>query len=152
MGGILDPRLANLGPQWCGCEDSPWFVRSPLTIWDHPDDCGFPAEPCRAGRHRTSIHKGCGREMPIRFCGCLASGYTFDRDRVWWVHYECGWPTRAWFKSCGLVPPDDLLGIKPTTYHEFVIVPKSPKSIYEQLTEEQRRLNEEWVGRWVRDS
>jgi hypothetical protein len=49
------------------------------------------------------------------------------------------------------MPPSELLGEKPITYHEFVIVPKSPKSVYEQLSEEQRRANAEWAGRWVRD-
>ena len=151
MRGMLDPKLANLGPDWCACDDAPWLVRGPLTVLDHPDACGFPVQPCGLADHHTSIHKGCGRAMPIRFCGCLASGYTFDEARGWWVHFECGWPTRLWFDSCGEMPPEGLLGVKPVTFHEFVIVPKNPKKAYARLTDDQRRLNEEWAGRWVRD-
>jgi len=89
--------------------------------------------------------------MPMRFCGCGATGFTFDEARGWWVHYECGWPTRAWFSSCGELAPVDLLGVRPVAYHEFVVVPQNPKATYDRLSEEQRRINEAWAGRWVRD-
>ena len=151
MGGKLDPRLANLGPDWCACEDAPWLVRGSLTALDHPNGCRFPDQPCSVPEHHTSIHKSCGLRMPMRFCGSLALSYAFDQERGWWVHYECGWPTRAWFESCGEMPPSELLGIKPITYHEFVIVPRSPKASYERLSEVQRQINDEWAGRWVRD-
>jgi hypothetical protein len=85
------------------------------------------------------------------FCGCLPSGYTFDRERGWWVHYWCGWPTRAWFEAAGSPAPVHLRGIKPATYHEFVIVPKSPKSVYSRLTDEQKSLNDGFAGTYVWD-
>jgi hypothetical protein len=151
MGGKLDPRLANLGPDWCACEDAPWLAHGPLTLLDHPDDCGFPAQPCGVRAHHMSKHKSCGLLMPMRFCGCLALGYTFDPARGWWVDVECGWPSRAWFKSCGKLAPGSLMDVKPVTFHEFVIVPRTPKKAYEHLTDEQRRLNEECAGGWVRD-
>ena len=44
MGGMLDPRVANLGPDWCACEDAPWLGRGPLTVLDHPDGCGFRSD------------------------------------------------------------------------------------------------------------
>jgi len=89
--------------------------------------------------------------MPFRFCGCLPSGYTHDWERDWWVHYSCGWPTRAWLTEAGHLPPAELLGVKPVTYHEFLVVPRTPKAAFARLTEEQRRINAAWAGRWVRD-
>jgi hypothetical protein len=91
--------------------------------------------------------------MPVRFCGCQPSGYSYDVARSWWVQYYCGWPTRAWLTRAGHLPPDELLGTRPVTYHEYVPVPrsKSPKSIYARLSEERKGLNTAWTGGWVRD-
>ncbi len=149
--GGVELLLATLDSRWCRCEDAPWFARAPLTILDHAWSCGFPATPCSVREHRVVRHKGCGREMPLRFCGCGATGFTLDPARDRWVHYGCGWPTRAWFAACGSLPKDDLLGLKPVTYHEFVVTPKSPKKTYARLTEAQQRLNDEYAGRWIRD-
>ncbi len=85
------------------------------------------------------------------FCGCLPSGYSLDVERGWWVHYFCGWPTRAWFEAAGRPAPDHLAGVKPVTYHEFAVVPRSPKKTYERLTDEQRRLNDAYAGSMVWD-
>jgi hypothetical protein len=41
--------------------------------------------------------------------------------------------------------------MRPVTFHEFVGVPRGPKSTADPLTPEQRRLNDAMVGRWVRD-
>lgn len=85
------------------------------------------------------------------FCGCLPSGYTFDVERGWWVHYYCGWPKQAWFDAEGKPAPDHLAGIKPVTYREFVIVPRSPKTTYQRLTDEQKALNDAFAGAMVWD-
>lgn len=100
-----------------------------------------------------TVHAGCGRPMPVRFCGCQPSGYSFDFERGWWVHYVCGWPTRAWLTAAGRLPPADLLGLRPATYHEFVAVRRStsPTAPYARLSDEQKRLNAAWTGCWVRD-
>jgi hypothetical protein len=120
---------------------------------DHDESCGFPQTPCDNRDHKVLVHKACGKPIQVRFCGCRRSdhGYTFDPQRGWWVHYVCGWPTRAWFEANGKDAPLDLQGVKPTTYHEYQPVPKVPKQAYEALTEEQRRANEVGVGTWVRD-
>ena len=91
--------------------------------------------------------------MPVRFCACQPSGYSYDPARDWWVHYYCGWPTRAWLTGHGRPAPADLLGVRPLTFHEFVPVPrsKSPKSVFARMSDEQRRLNAHFTGGWVRD-
>ena len=148
----LDPRLIPSG-DWCSCPDAPWFVSMPYTLLDHDETCGSPVSPCSVREHRTTVHKGCGRPMPVRFCGCQPSGYSYDVERGWWVHYHCGWPTRAWLTQHGQLPPTDRVGGRPATFHEFVPVPrsKSPKSVYARLSDEQRRLNAAWTCGWVRD-
>ena len=153
MDVVLDPRLVPPEGDWCSCADAPWFVSIPFTLLDHDESCGFPVSPCSVRAHRVTVHKGCGRPMPVRFCGCQPSGYSFDVARGWWVHYYCGWPTRAWLTGHGHLPSADLLGVRPATFHEFVPVPrsKSPKSVYARLSDEQRRLNAAWTGGWVRD-
>jgi len=87
----------------------------------------------------------------MRFCGCTASGYTFDVEREWWVHYTCGWPTRAWYEAAGRPAPEPLAGQRPVTYHEFVVVPRAPKQTYDRLSEAQKRLNDTYADAWVRD-
>jgi hypothetical protein len=87
----------------------------------------------------------------MRFCGCTPSGYTFDEQRGWWVHYVCGWPTRAWYEASGGPAPEMLAGVRPVTLHEYPAVPRIPKKAYERLTEGQKRLNDAYAGEWVRD-
>jgi len=87
----------------------------------------------------------------VRFCACPPSGYTFDAERGWWVHYYCGWPTRAWYEAAGKPAPDLLLGMRPVTLHEYVGVAKGSKAIGDPLMPGQRRLNDAQVGLWVRD-
>jgi len=87
----------------------------------------------------------------VRFCACLPSGYVHDIERDWWVHYYCGWPTRAWYEGARRPAPDDLLGMRPVTLHEYVSVPRGPKSKDDPLTLQQRRLDTAAVGGWVRD-
>jgi hypothetical protein len=41
--------------------------------------------------------------------------------------------------------------MRPVTLHEFVSVPRGPKSKKDPLTPEQRGLNDVQVGQWVRD-
>lgn len=101
--------------------------------------------------HRVTVHKVCGREVAIRFCACPPTGYTFDIERGWWVHYFCGWPTRAWYEAAGRPAPDHLLGMRPVTLHDYVSVPRGPKSKDDPLTPEQRRLDTAAIGGWVRD-
>ena len=104
---------------------------------EHPTDCEFPAGVCTA--------------RALRFCGCTPSGYTFDAERGWWVHYHCGWPTRAWYERAGRAAPDELLGVRPVTLHEFVGVPRGPRGKADPLTPGQRALNDAQIGAWVRD-
>lgn len=85
------------------------------------------------------------------FCACMPSGYTFDVERGWWVHYYCGWPTKAWFDGSGAPAPESLRGLKPITYHEFAIVPKSPKAVYDRLSDEQKAMNDRFAGSMVWD-
>lgn len=151
MDAVLDPRLIPSGGDWCSCPDAPWFVDKPYTLLDHDETCGFPVSPCSVRAHRITVHKGCGRPMPVRFCGCQPSGYSYDVARGWWVHYYCGWPTRAWYEGAGKPAPDHLLGMRPVTLHEFVSVPRGPRTKEDPLTPEQRRLNDAQVGQWVRD-
>src|SRR5450759_1931384 len=77
----LDPRLIPTEGDWCSCPDAPWFVDGPYTLLDHDETCGFPVSPCSVRAHRITVHKGCGRPMPVRFCGCQPSGYSFDVER-----------------------------------------------------------------------
>ena len=144
----LDAVGAN---EWCDCPDAPIYAFGPATFLDHPDGCAFPLSVCTVRAHRVTVHKGCGRELAIRFCGCPPSGYSLDPERGWWVHYSCGWPTRAWFEGSGRPAPDHLLGLRPVTFHEYAAVPRGPKSRKDPLTPEQRRLNDAQVGQWVRD-
>ena len=137
--------------QWCDCAEAPVLVRGPATFLDHPGGCEFPTGICTVRAHRVTVHQKCGRELAVRFCGCLPSGYTFDPERSWWVHYYCGWPKRAWYESGDHRAPDHLVGLRPVTLHEYVPVPRGPKSKKDPLTPEQRRLNDAMVGQWVRD-
>lgn len=138
---------------WCGCDQAPVLATGALTILDHPGRCGFPIQRCEEDGHRLVRHEECGRPVAMRFCGCgkATSGFTFDRERGWWVHYQCGWPTRAWYEGSGRPAPPQLLGIKPITYHEFVAVPRAPKATYLRLTAEQKVINDEFAGRWIWD-
>lgn len=136
---------------WCECPNAPIYVRGPVTFLDHPGGCEFPTGVCTVRAHRVTVHEACGRELAIRFCGCLPSGYSFDPERGWWVHYHCGWPTPAWYEGTGHLAPEHLLGMRPVTWHEFVSVPHGPKSKEDPLTPEQRRLNDALIGQWVRD-
>ena len=81
----------------------------------------------------------------------MPSGYTFDVERGWWVHYSCGWPTRAWYEAAGKPAGEDLLGMRPVTLHEFVSVPRRSKGKADRLTPEQRIRNDAQIGNWVRD-
>lgn len=89
------------------------------------------------------------------YCRCGSSAFTFDPERGWWVHCVCGWPTRAWYEGAGRpAAPKRLVGIRPVTYHEFVAVPRIPKSaktVADPLTPEQRAINDAMVGQSVRD-
>ena len=135
---------------WCACEDRPTYAR-PRTIVDHPGDCEFPGGRCTNQAHKRTIHERCGRPVEMLFCGCMPSGYTFDVERGWWVHYWCGWPTRAWFEAAGAAAPASLRGVKPVTYHEFPVVPRSPRKAYDRLTDAQKALNDQFAGTMVWD-
>jgi len=149
---LSSPNLeVQAEPRWCDCGDAPRTVRGAATFLDHPGGCEFPAGLCTVRAHRVTRHESCGRELRIRFCGCLPSGYTFDEARGWWVHYVCGWPTRAWYEASGRPAPDTLAGLRPVTLHEYPTVPRSPRKPYERLTEEQKRLNDLYIGAWVKD-
>ena len=136
---------------WCDCSDAPLIVRGAATVLDHPGGCAFPAGICQVREHRVTVHVACGRELRMRFCGCGATAFAWDVERDWWVHHVCGWPTRAWYEAAGAPAPDRIAGWRPVTYHEFVAVPSSPRSVYDSLSAEQRRSNEGHAGAWVRD-
>jgi hypothetical protein len=140
------------GYEWCECPDAPVTAKGPLTLLDHSDDCGFPARQCDEPVHQRMIHETCGRPVKMRFCCCGGDyGFALDPERGWWVHYNCGWPTRAWFTGSGSPAPADLAGLKPITWHPFEPVPRSPKTVWLRLSEAQRALNLDYLGRWVRD-
>lgn len=154
MGHTLDPSLVPEGDRWCDCADAPLGAPTRAAgLLEHTPECGFPARLCSVRAHRVTVHEGCGRELPYRFCQCQPSGYTFDAARGWWVHYYCGWPTLAWFSRRGSLPPEHLLGVRPVTLHEFVPVArsKSPKSAFMLMTDQQREWNARFADRWVRD-
>lgn len=138
-------------PDWCDCADAPLFTNGPATLLDHPGACEFPGAVCTVRAHRAIAHDRCGRELLVRFCGCGGTGFTHDVDRDWWVCYRCGWPTRAWYEGSGKPAPEQLAGMRPVTYHEFVAVPRSPQSAYARLDERQRELNKAFANSWVRD-
>jgi hypothetical protein len=75
---------------------------------------------------------------------------TFE-DRGWWVHDVCVWPTRAWYEAAGRPAPERLDGVGPVTFHEYEVVPRNPTERYDQLTMEQKQLNDASAGIWVRD-
>lgn len=137
--------------RWCDCTDAPIVAPGAATFFDHPDGCAFPDGVCSVRAHRVTVHARCGRELLMRYCGCGATAFTHDLERDWWVHYVCGWPTRAWFDAAGRPAPDHLAGMRPVTYHEFVAVPESPRTTYERLGEAQRIANKARAGGWVRD-
>jgi hypothetical protein len=134
---------------WCDCEDAPLEARGSLTLLDHDEECGFPEQRCTDAAHRMRVHDGCGRPVPMRFCACAPSGYTYDVDRAWWVHYQCGWPTKAWYTGAARPAPEHLLGLKPVTYHEYV--PVTGKANLELLSSSARRRNKVASGGWVWD-
>ena len=136
---------------WCDCGVAPRYVRGPATLLDYPGGCEFPDGICTVRAHRLTVHVDCGRPLAVRFCSCLPSGYEFDEARGWWVHYVCGWPTRAWYEAAGRPAPENLCGFRPVTLHEYPVVPHKPKKVYEKLTQERQRLNDSYAGEWVRD-
>ena len=151
MGTTSARPSSDNASSWCDCSDAPAYVSGPATFLDHPGSCEYPTRVCTARAHRVTVHKVCGREVAVRFCTCPPSGYTHDIERGWWVHYFCGWPTRAWYEAAGRPAPDNLLGMRPVTLHEYVSVPRGPKSKDDPLTPEQRRLDAAAIGGWVRD-
>lgn len=149
--GLFGPDALAPLSAWCDCPDAPTRATGAVTLLDHPGGCEFPAGACTVRAHRVMTHKSCGRPIRMRFCGCIPSGYTFDCARGWWVHYVCGWPTRAWYEAEGRPAPDSLAGLRPVTLHEYAVVPKNPKQTYDRLTDEQKRINAQFDGVWVRD-
>ncbi len=147
-----DPKRKQLKAS-CTCWVPPVMARGSLTLNEHDEECGFPQQRCGSDEHRLFDHNACGRPMRMRFCGCAGSdyGYTLDRVRDWWVHYDCGWPTKSWFDGSGRPPPAELQGVKPLTFHEYRMVPKSPKRPYAALSDEQRRVNDAAEGTWLCD-
>ena len=131
--------------RWCDCADAPRHARGAVTLLDHPTPCAFPDGICSERSHRVTVHHKCGRELLMRFCGCGDTGFTLDPARGWWVHYACGWPTRAWFEGSGAPAPEHLAGLRPVTYHEFPVVPDK------QMTDEQKAVSRAHAGSWVRD-
>lgn len=116
---------------------------------DHDVECGFPERRCGNDGHRIVIHEACGRQVAMRFCGCAPSGYTYDVERDWWVHYVCGWPKEAWYTGSGKPAPRALLGIKPVTYHEYA--PVTGKANTKRLGPERQDINKAASGAWVWD-
>lgn len=145
--------------RWCDCLDRPVYsLRPPLstnsgttTVLDHPDGCSFPDRVCDVRAHRVQVHEACGREVLMLFCACGEPAFTWDEPRDWWVHYGCGWPTRAWFEAQGRPALEHLAGLRPVTYHEFRVHPRTPKKAYAALSDHQRAANERGAGTWVRD-
>jgi hypothetical protein len=131
--------------RWCECADAPRYARGAATLLDHPMPCAFPDGACEVRSHRVTVHAKCGRELLVRYCGCGDTGFTLDPARGWWVHYACGWPSRAWFETTGSPAPDELAGLRPVTYHEFPVLPDK------QMTDEQKVVSRAHAGAWVRD-
>jgi len=149
---LISPGDCPFSPRlWCECRDAPIFAGAPATFLDHASGCEYPTGVCTVRAHRVKVHDKCGRELVMRFCGCMPSGYTLDTERGWWVHYSCGWPTHAWYEAEGKPAPESLLGVRPVTLHEYVSVHRGPKKKPDPLTPEQRLLNDARIGGWVRD-
>ncbi len=88
----------------------------------------------------------------MRYCGCGSTGFTLDVEREWWVCYTCGWPRRTWFEGSGTPAPENLAGLRPETYHEYIPVTGTPKQIAARLGSDERvALNLRFTGRWVWD-
>ncbi len=144
-----DPAVSP--KRWCDCADAPRFAHGPATLLNHPGDCGFPDEVCAVREHRVTVHSACGLELLMLFCGCGATAFTLDPERGWWVHYVCGWPTQAWYDAAGRPAPEPLAGLRPVTWHEFPVIPQTPKAVYRRLDERQRAVNQARAGTSVRD-
>ncbi len=148
---LSSPDFVPASSAWCDCADAPLSARGASTLLGHPGGCEFPGGICTVRAHRVVTHEGCGRELRMRFCACIAVGYTFDEERRWWVHYVCGWPKQAWYEASGQPAPDSLSAVRPVTFHEYPVVLRVPKKTYSRLTEDEKRLNETYTGAWVRD-
>ena len=141
--------MGGVSAKWCECEDGPVSATGPLTMLAHDESCGFPERRCENDQHRITIHDACGKPVRMRYCTCTASGYTHDVARDWWVHYACGWPTKAWYAGSDKPAPPKLAGIKPVTYHEYV--PVTGKANTDRLSNEAKKRNKAAIGSWVWD-
>lgn len=146
---IREPDGTSNTSRWCECDDSPVVVTRALTMLDHDEDCGFPEKRCANDRHRMAVHDACGKLILMRYCACGSSGFTHEPARDWWVHYVCGWPTRAWYTTSGKHAPEPLRGIKPVTYHEYV--PVTGKRLLARLSPDGQKRNRASAGTWVWD-
>jgi len=109
----------SLEPGWCDCAEPLLPCRNERS-WEHHcfGVCGWPEHRCSIPEHRCSIPehrrswcRACRRVVRLRFCHCAGDWrFTYDRDRQWWVHAVCGWPTQAWFSARGAQIPDWIDG------------------------------------------
>ena len=103
---------APLKPGWCDCAE-PVLPSRDGRSWEHHrfGVCGWPERRCSMPEHRRSWCRVCRRVVRLRFCHCGGDWrFTYDRDREWWVHAVCGWPTQAWFSASRADTPDLLDG------------------------------------------
>lgn len=137
----------------CTCWVPKVMATGAIGLNEHDEECGFPKRRCENDQHHVWIHRACGKPLRMRYCGCTGSdhGFTYDRARGWWVHCECGWPTKAWCDRLGNPAPRELEGVKPITYHEYRMVPKNPKRPFEALSDRQKQMSEQAIGTWVWD-
>jgi hypothetical protein len=147
-----DPKRTQFKAR-CRCWEPPVTADGPITMLEHDAECGYPERRCENDAHRMFIHAACGRPVRMRFCGCTSTdhGYTHDTVRGWWVHYVCGWPTKAWYEGSGSPSPPELEGVKPVTYHEYRAVPKTPARAWKSLNPGQQLANDRAVGAWLWD-
>jgi hypothetical protein len=143
---------APLVPGWCDCAE-PVMPSRDGRSWEHHrfGVCGWPERRCSMPEHRRSWCRACLRVVRLCFCHCAGDWrFTYDRDREWWVHAVCGWPTQAWFSASGAHTPDLLDGTPSWLWriHKAradVELKACPLPAPVSLTDRQ------WEGRYVED-
>ena len=137
---------------WCDCE-APEIPPEDERSWEHHDFgvCGWPERRCEMPEHRHTWCRCCRRVIRLRFCNCAGEYlYSYDRDRRWWVHTGCGWPTKAWFVVNGERIPDAVDGTPSWLWHLHEARTALELGL-RPLPGEVAALDRQWAGRMVED-
>ncbi len=141
-----------LEPGWCEC-GTPVIPSVEARSWEDHDFgvCGWPERRCQIPEHRQTWCRRCRRAIRVRFCNCAGEYlYSYDRDRDWWVHSVCGWPTRKWFEAAGEPVPNSVDGTP--TWIWRLHTPRSVAGLkLRPLPDSIAAVDRDWAGRLVED-